>query len=177
MAFVCHACKSLKRVIVSCVCVEHVTCQGCSANGQSRPSSRSCFCNFCLAVLLFQEHTWIPFVSVSRCHLLSRFSAPALNPSSVDTLLRPLAHTCPNLPFLPSAAIIDALGARTIIHNVFTFGLMTLVLLFLSPLLKVRRRSGWSDMVCVLAGLGWAGLAVLLLKYREVGLYRSWCCW
>lgn len=41
-------------------------------------------------------------------------------------------------PFSLSAAIIDSLGARTIIHNVFTFSLMTLVLLFFSPLLKVR---------------------------------------
>lgn len=37
-----------------------------------------------------------------------------------------------------TAAIIDSLGARTIMHNVYTFILMTLVLLFIAPLLEVR---------------------------------------
>jgi len=51
-----------------------------------------------------------------------------------------LQTSCPAPPPANPAAIIDALGAKTIIHNVFTFSLMTLVLLFLSPLLKVKRR-------------------------------------
>lgn len=45
----------------------------------------------------------------------------------------------PPLPIANAAAIIDGLNARTVVHNVFTFILMTLVLLYFSPLLKVGR--------------------------------------
>lgn len=45
----------------------------------------------------------------------------------------------PPLSIANAAAIIDALNARTVVHNVFTFILMTLVLLYFSPLLKVGR--------------------------------------
>ncbi|CAM9306415.1 unnamed protein product [Discosporangium mesarthrocarpum] len=37
---------------------------------------------------------------------------------------------------LSRAAMIDALGARTLLHNVVTFGVMTLVLLYITPLLE-----------------------------------------
>lgn len=44
---------------------------------------------------------------------------------------------CRHRSVRPSAAIIDTLDARTILHNVFTFVLMTIVLLYVSPLLEV----------------------------------------
>ncbi|CBJ48292.1 sulfate permease [Ectocarpus siliculosus] len=63
-------------------------------------------------------------------------ATPQLLAFGVANLAGSIFSALPGSASLSRAAIIDALGARTIIHNVFTFSLMTLVLLFLSPLLK-----------------------------------------
>ncbi|CAB1121451.1 sulP [Ectocarpus sp. CCAP 1310/34] len=63
-------------------------------------------------------------------------ATPQLLAFGVANLAGSIFSALPGSASLSRAAIIDALGARTIIHNVFTFVLMTLVLLFLSPLLK-----------------------------------------
>eukprot|EP00752_Nemacystus_decipiens_P016306 g14582.t1 len=63
-------------------------------------------------------------------------ATPQLFAFGVANLAGSIFSALPGSASLSRAAIIDALGARTIIHNVFTFSLMTLVLLFLSPLLK-----------------------------------------
>ncbi|CAN0246797.1 unnamed protein product, partial [Hapterophycus canaliculatus] len=63
-------------------------------------------------------------------------ATPQLFAFGMANLAGSIFSALPGSASLSRAAIIDALGARTIVHNVFTFSLMTVVLLFLSPLLK-----------------------------------------
>ncbi|CAM9897737.1 unnamed protein product [Sphacelaria rigidula] len=65
-------------------------------------------------------------------------ATPQLFAFGAANLMGSMFSALPGSASLSRAAIIDALGARTIVHNVYTFCLMTAVLLFLSPLLEVN---------------------------------------